>query len=140
MKLWPHTLLLFCFWASCSVPIDELPPRNDTDPCAEDACQPENCIEDTTFVGLDTLWKIDMEAGNLKGMLMDDSNIYVNVLTSSSFYIAAYERTSGELKWRYSNDLGSVRSFELYNDKVIGQKWNTVFSINANTGAEISIV
>ncbi len=132
------TVAFLFLWVACNEPINKIPACDEVNPCAEDACHPEECILDSTFVDLDTLWKIDMEAGNLKGMLMDDNSIYVNVLTSSSFYIAAYKRTSGELKWRYSNDLGSVRSFELYENKIIGQKWNTVFSIDANTGTEIS--
>jgi len=137
MKLWPHILLLFCFWASCSEPIDDLPPCNDADPCAEDACQPEKCVEDTTFVGLDTLWKTDMEGGNIKDMYMDDESIYVNVLTNNSFYIASYNRNTGELKWRYSNELGYVGTMNLYGGQIIGQTWNTVFSLNKKTGEEI---
>ena len=140
MKSWSHLFILFCLWASCTEPIDDIPPCNEANPCAEDACQPENCNEDTTFLGLDTLWKTDMEGGNIKDMYMDDENIYVNVLTSTSFYIASYARNTGELNWRFSNDLGYTGTMNLYENQVLGQTWNTVFSLNKKTGEEIKKV
>jgi len=138
MKSWSHLFILFCLWASCTEPIDDIPPCNEANPCAEDACQPENCVEDTTFVGLDTLWKTDMEGGNIKHLLMDDDNIYANVLTNNSFYIASYSRNTGKLNWKYSNELGSVSSIVLDNRKIICQRWNTVICLNTETGDEIS--
>jgi len=131
-------ITLIIFWSSCTETINELPPCNNTDPCAEDACQPQNCIEDTTFVGLDTLWKTDMEGGNIKDMFIDDESIYVNVLTNNSFYIASYSRNTGELNWKYSNELGSISSMVLYNNKIICQRWNTVLCLSTETGNEIS--
>ena len=137
MKLWPYMFLLFCFWASCSEPIDELPPCNDTNPCAEDACQPQNCVTDSTFVGLDTLWKKEMEGGSIRHMLMDENSIYVNVLTSESFYIASYDRKTGIRNWRFSNELGSISSMALYEDRIIAQNWNAVLALNKNTGQKL---
>ena len=135
MKLFLFTILLS--WSACTEPIQDIPPCNDTDPCAVDACQPENCVEDTTFVGLDTLWKTNMEGGSIRHMLMDANNIYVNVLTSESFYIASYDRSTGKRNWKFSNELGSISAFALYEDQIIAQNFNALVALDKETGQEL---
>ena len=139
-KMTFYIITLILAITSCNEAIDDLPPCNEANPCANNACEPENCVEDTTFVGLDTLWKTDMEGGNIKDMYIDDESIYVNVLTNNSFYIASYSRSTGDLNWRYSNELGYVGTINLYEGLIIGQTWNNVFSLNKKTGEEIKKV
>ncbi len=138
MKIAGYFLAFFIFWTSCTEPIDDIPDCNSTDPCAEDACQPENCIEDSTFVGLDTLWKTDMESGSIRHMVMDDDSLYVNVFTSSGFFIASYNRNTGLRNWRFSNELGSISAMSLYEDRIILQNWNAIVAVNKESGKELT--
>ncbi|HMB41692.1 MAG TPA: hypothetical protein VKM37_06900, partial [Balneolaceae bacterium] len=62
-----------------------------------------------------------MEAGSIRHMLMDANSMYVNVLTSESFYIASYDRSTGKRNWKFSNELGSISAFALYEDQIIAQ-------------------
>jgi len=137
MKPWSHILLLFCLWVSCNEPLNDLPPCNENNPCAEDACQPENCVEDSTFVGLDTLWSLNLK-GSIRNAVLDGDNLYFNLRTDEGFNIVKVSH-SGELLWEYTNDLPYTAIMHNASNlnALIGQYFDHVFSIDGESGNEL---
>jgi outer membrane protein assembly factor BamB len=133
---WIFTFLLFSILA-CR---DSIGPIHceQNNPCSENACYPEDCVQNTTLLGMDTLWSLPLGNDLLKDIILDEDNIYLNMLTSNSFKVLSISK-KGEFMWEYSNSLlDALSSLALSktNNTLIGKKWNAIFSLNSETGNE----
>jgi outer membrane protein assembly factor BamB len=87
---------------------------------------------------MDTLWSLPLGNDLLKDIILDEDNIYLNMLTSNSFKVLSISK-KGEFMWEYSNRSMEVTSslfLSIQNKRIIGKDYNRIYSLNPVTGQE----
>jgi outer membrane protein assembly factor BamB len=130
-------------WA-CNDPLEDIPACSE-DPCSTNACTPQDCTggNDSTFLGLDTLWasKPNLIKGFVKQMVQSDQYIFLNLILPQGYDVQCYSKEDGSLQWNFNSYptewLGDMH-FDIYSDRLILQDRNTIISLNPYNGEKIT--
>ena len=136
------TVILAGFWA-CNDAVMDIPCSED--PCASDACTPQDCtdVNDSTFLGLDTLWasKPNLIKGAVKQIVQSDQYIFLNLILPQGYDVQCYSKENGSLQWNFNSYptewLGDMH-YDDYSDRLILQDRNTIISLNPYNGEKIT--
>src|SRR6056297_162409 len=133
------TVILAGFWA-CNDAVMDIPCSED--PCASDACTPQDCtdVNDSTFLGLDTLWasKPNLIKGAVKQIVQSDQYIFLNLILPQGYDVQCYSKENGSLQWNFNSyeaEWFGDMHYDYYSDRLILQDRNTIISLNPIDGS-----
>jgi len=134
--------LMVLFFMACNEDSinDPIPECNQTDPCATDACRPQDCTEDSLWFGLDTFWSSKIEGACL-AMAQSNDIIVVSGFYGLDMFVKGFSKDSGEELWTFFDDrFDGISSLNVYEQtkKVVLQDFKTVIVLDMKTGEKLS--
>jgi len=133
--------LMVLFFMACNEDSinDPIPECNQTDPCATDACRPQDCTEDSLWFGLDTFWSSKIEGACL-AMAQSNDIIVVSGFYGLDMFVKGFSKDSGEELWHWTDTrFDAISNLQIHDEseRVILQDFSSIIALDLISGKKI---